>query len=188
MRRTVVAIAAVGIAVGAAACSPSGTHQGTQSPAAQPSGGSGVTGTWTVTSCQVDVTYIDDTNMVDNYVPDTDANFQQHYADNSISGAAGLAVVITLVNDSGGPAPLPAGLVVSFTDQGGNYVGNPQTFNNANGTGYGAAIAHGHGSGEKFSASTLFDQGQAVAESPDLAAPVPQRPDLHCQVSRRPEQ
>jgi hypothetical protein len=188
MRRTVIAIAAAGIAVGAAACSTSGTHHGAQSPAAQPSGGSGATGTWTIASCQVDVTYTDDTNMVEYYLPDTDANFRQHNADNSISGAAGLAVVITLVNDSAGPAPLPTGLIVSFTDQGGNDVGNPQTFNNVNGTGYGAAIAHGHGSGEKFSAGTLFEPGQTVAESPDLAAPVPQQPGLNCHVSRRPGQ
>jgi hypothetical protein len=183
MRRTVIAIAAVGIAVGAAACSTSGTHRGAQSPGAKPSAGSGVTGTWTIASCQVDVTYLDDTNMVDYYVPDTDANFRQHYADNSISGAAGLAVVITLENDSAGPAPLPTGLLVSFTDQGGNDVGNPQTFNDVNGTGYGGAIAHGHGSGEKFTAGTLFEPGQTVAESPDLAAPVPQQPDLNCKVS-----
>jgi hypothetical protein len=134
------------------------------------------------------VTYIDDTNLVDYYVPDTDANFQQHYPDNNISDAAGLAVVITLVNNSGGPAPLPTSLVVTFTDQGGNQVGNPQTFNNANGTGYGAAIADGRGSGEKFSSSTRFDSGQTVAESPDLAAPVPQQPDLNCQVSHRTRQ
>ncbi len=185
MRRTVIAIAAVGIAVGAAACSTSGTHHGAHSPGAQPSGGSGVTGTWTIASCQVDVTYIDDTSTVDYYVPDTDANFRQHRTDNTVSGAGGLAVVITLVNDSGGPAPLPTGLVVSFTDQGGNHVGSPQTFNNANGTGYGGAIANGHGSGEKFSSSTRFDPGQTVAESPDLASPVPQQPDLTCQVSRR---
>jgi hypothetical protein len=129
------------------------------------------------------VTYIDDTNLVEYYVPDTAANFQQHYADNNVSGAASLAVVVTLVNHSGGPASLPTGLVVSFTDQGGNDVGDPQTFNNVNGTGYGAAIAHGHGSGEKFSATTLFEPGQTVAESPDLAAPVPQQPDLSCRAS-----
>jgi hypothetical protein len=184
MRRTVIAIAAVGIAVGAAACSASGTHRGAQSPGAKPSGDSGVTGTWTIASCQVDVTYLDDTNTVDYYVPDTDANFRQYYTDSTVSSAASLAVVITLVNNSGGPAPLPTGLIVSFTDQGGNQVGSPQTFNNANGTGYGAAIANGHGSGEKFSPSTRFDPGQTVAESPDLAAPVPQQPDLTCQVSR----
>ena len=183
MRRTVIAIAAAGIAVGAAACS-SGTHHGALSPAAQASGGSGVTGTWTIASCQVDVTYIDDTNMVQYYVPDTEANFRQHYAGNSISGAAGLAAVITLVNDSAGPAPLPTGLIVSFTDQGGNDVGTPQTFNNVDGTGYGAAIAHGHGSGEKFSATTLFDPGQTIAEAPDLTAPVPPQPGLSCHVRR----
>jgi len=80
--RTVVAIAAAGIAVGASACSTGSTNHG-----AQPSGG-GAAGAWTIDSCQVDVTYIDDTNAVDYYVPDTDANFQQHYADNKISGDA----------------------------------------------------------------------------------------------------
>jgi hypothetical protein len=157
--------------MGAAACSTSGTHHGARSHA----------GTWTIGSCQVDVTYIDNANAVDHYVPDTDANFQQHYADNRNSGDAGLAVVITLVN-SGGPASLPTGLVVSFTDQRGNHVGRPQAFNNANGTGYGPAVANGHGSGEVFSSGTVFGPGQRVAESPDIGASVPQRPDLNCQV------
>jgi hypothetical protein len=132
----------------------------------------------------VDVTYIDETSAVDYYVPDTAANFQRHYADNTISGAAGLAVVITLVNNTGEKASLPTGLVVSFTDQSGNEVGSPLTFNNSNGTGYGPAVANGHGSGEVFSAKTLFDRGQAVAESPDIGASLPPRPDLSCRVRK----
>ncbi len=131
------------------------------------------------------MTYIDYAKTVDYYVPDTGANFRQHYADNNISGRAGLAVVVTLVNDTGGPASLPTGLVVSFTDQSGSYVGSPRAFNNANGTGYGAAVANGRGSGEAFSSSTLFNPGQAVAESPDIGASVPQQPDLNCHVSQR---
>ncbi len=131
------------------------------------------------------MTYIDDANTVDYYVPDTGANFRRHFADNDIRGDAGLAVVITFVNDTGGPASLPTGLVVSFTDQSGRYAGSPQTFNNANGTGYGAAVADGRGSGEVFSSSTLFNPGQAVAESPDIGASVPQQPDLNCQVSHQ---
>ena len=168
VRRTVIALAAVGIAVSATACATSGK----------------LTGTWTIASCQVDVTYIDATNTVDHYVPDTDANFKQHFAGNNISGEASLAAVITLVNHTGGPAALPTGLVVSFTDQNGNLVGSPQPFNKANGTGYGAAIAHGQGSGEVFSPRTRFSAGQTVAESPDIRA-VPQHPDLNCHVSRR---
>jgi hypothetical protein len=130
------------------------------------------------------VTYIDDTNAVDYYVPDTDANFQRHYAANAVGSAAGLAVVITLVNNTGEKASLPTGLVVSFTDQNGNYVGTPLTFNNRNGTGYGPAIANGHGSGEAFSSSTLFNPGQAVAESPDIGASLPLQPDLNCHASQ----
>jgi len=56
-------IAAFGIAVGASACSSSGARHG--APATP--------GTWTVASCQVDVTYIDETNTVEKYVPDIDA-------------------------------------------------------------------------------------------------------------------
>jgi hypothetical protein len=130
------------------------------------------------------VTYIDDANAVDYYVPDTGANFRQHYAGDT-SGDASLAVVITFVNDTSGPAALPTGLVVSFTDQRGSYVGRPVAFNNADGTGYGGAIANGRGSGEVFSSGTLFGPGQAVAESPDIGATVPPRPDLNCQVSQR---
>ena len=130
------------------------------------------------------MTYIDDANAVEYYVADTDANFRRHYAANGISGDAGLAVVITLVNDTGGRASLPTGLAVSFTDKRGSHVGSPQTFNNANGTRYGAAVADGRGSGETFSSSTLFNPRQAVAESPDIGASVPQQPDLTCQVGR----
>jgi hypothetical protein len=185
MRLAVIAVATLGITMGAAACSASGTHHSAHRRAGTPSpGGGGVTGTWTIVSCQVDVTYIDNANAVDHYVPDTDANFQQHYARSHNSGDAGLAVVITFVN-RGGPASLPTGLVVSFTDQSGMHVGKPRTFNNANGTGYGPAVANGHGSGEVFSSGTLFNPGQTVAESPDIGASVPQRPDLKCRVSRR---
>ncbi len=127
------------------------------------------------------MTYLDDVNAVDYYIPDTSANFRQRYLDNKVSGDAGLAFVITLVNKTGGPAPLPTGLVVSFTDQNGSHVGRPQTFNNPDGTRYGAAVAYGRGSGETFSSGTLFNPGQAVAESPDIAS-VPRRPDLHCRV------
>lgn len=95
------------------------------------------------------------------------------------------AVVVTFVNNTGGLASLPTGLVVSFTDQSGNYVGNPQTFDNTNGSGYGAAVVNGQGSGEAFSSGTLFRQGQAVTESPDIGASVPQQPDLNCQVSQQ---
>jgi hypothetical protein len=174
--RTVSALTAVAIAMAAAACGTSGTHHRARDH--------GVTGTWTIASCHVDVTYIDDTNTVDYYVPDTDGNFRHYYADNNIVGAAGLAVVITFVNDTGGPARLPIGLKVSFTDRGGNYVGNPQAINSKNGTGYGPAVVHGHGSGEVFSSGTIFSQGERVAESPDIGASVPQQPDLNCQVSR----
>lgn len=131
------------------------------------------------------MTYLDEVNTLDYYVPDTSANFRQHYLDNRASGDAGLAVVIRLVNDTGGPAPLPTGLVVYFTDQSGSHVGSPQAFNNPDGTRYGAAVAHGRGPGETFSPGTLFNPGQAVAESPDIGASVPQKPDLHCRVSRR---
>lgn len=172
LSRAVVAIAAAGFVAGAAACSSG----------AQPAGG-GVKGTWTIASCQVDVTYLDDTNAVDYFVPDTDANFQQHYVKNKISGDAALAVVVQLANKTGSQAALPTGLVVTFTDQSGKHVGNPQTFNNVNGTGYGPAVANGRGSGEKFSATTRFNPGQTVAEAPDIAS-VPQLPGLHCQASR----
>lgn len=170
MRRTVIAVAAAGIIAGALACSARGAHHG-------------AAGTWAIVSCRVDVTYLDDANAVDYYVPDTGANFRQHYASNNVSGAASLAVVVTLVNNTAGPASLPTGLVVYFTDRSGNRVGKPQAFNNADGTGYGAAIANGRGSGEKFSASTKFNPGQRVAESPDVAA-VPPQPGLNCQVRR----
>jgi len=171
MRRALIAaIAAPGIASGAAACST--PH----------SAGSGVTGTWTIASCVVDVSYINATRAVDLYVPDTDANFQHYFVPNKASGAASVAVVITFVNTTGGPASLPTGLVVSITDQSGKYVGRPQTFNNTDGTGYGAAVAHGQGSGEVFSASTQFSPGQTVAETPDIGASLPQRPGLSCRV------
>jgi hypothetical protein len=130
------------------------------------------------------VTYLDDANAVDYYVPDTGASFRQHVGDSSASGAASLAVVVTLVNNTGSRASLPTGLIVSFTDHSGSKVGRPQTFNKADGTGYGAAIAHGRGSGEVFSAGTLFKPGQAVAESPDIGS-VPRQPSLNCEVSRR---
>ena len=175
MTRTVGAIAAAAIAIGAAACSTSGTHRHARDH--------GATGTWTIVSCQVDVTYIDETNTVERYVPDTDGNFQRHYAGNNIIGAAGMAVVITFVNNTGGPASLPSGLIVSFTDRSGNNVGKPQTVNNTNGTGYGPAVANGHGSGETFSSGTIFSQGETVAESPDIGVSVPRQPDLSCQLS-----
>jgi hypothetical protein len=182
MRRAVIAIAAAGIVMGAAACSasePSG-------PRPRPSGdGRDITRTWVIDSCQVDVTYIDDANAVDYYVPDNGANFRQHYKDNNQAGGASLAVVITLVNHTGGPASLPTGLVVSFTDQSGRPVGSPHAFNNADGTGYGAAVANGRGSGEVFSSGTLFSPGQAVAESPDIGAAVPRRPGLNCEVTQQ---
>jgi hypothetical protein len=178
MRHTVIAIAALGIAGSATACS-------TGAPGAQPSDGRAVTDSWTVASCQVDVTYIDETNTVEYYLPDTDANFRQHYADNKVSGDAGLAVVITFVNNTGRPAPLPIGPAVSFTDRSGTDVGSPLTFNNTNGTGYGRAVANGRGSGEAFSSSTLFNPAEKVAESPDLGLAVPQEPDLNCQASQQ---
>ena len=168
-QRTVIAIAAAGIAVGAAGCS---------------AGGGGGARPWTIASCQVDVTYVDQTTTIDYYVPDTDANFQQHYVHNQLSADAGMAVVITFVNKTGRRAALPTGLVVSFTDHSGNSAGDPQTFNNADGTGYGPAVVNGHGSGETFSASTLFNPGWTVAESPDIGASVPHLPDLNCRVSR----
>ena len=131
------------------------------------------------------MTYLDDANAVDYYVPDTSANFRQHYAGGNASIGSGLAVVVTFVNHTGRPASLPAGMVVSFTDAGGSHVGNPQAFNNADGTRYGGAVAHGRGSGEVFSAGTLFRPGQSVAESPDIGSSVPQQPDLNCEVSKR---
>lgn len=192
IRTTVIAIAAAGIMVGAAACSASGTHHGARGhspsgqPGAQPSGGGrGVTGTWSVVSCQVDVEYIDEATTADYYVPDTGSNFRQHYAGNNVSGGASVAVVVTLVNHTGSKASLPTGLVVSFTDQSGSHVGGAQNFNNANGTGYGAAVAHGRGSGEVFSSTTLFNAGQTVAESPDIGTSVPQRPNLNCQARQQ---
>ena len=190
MRRAVVAIAAAGMVAGAAACSVNPAHHGP----AQHGGpaqhhraarhGEGVEGSWAVVSCHVDVTYTDNATTVDYYLPDTGTNFRRHFAHDN-SDNASLAVVITLVNHTGGPASLPTGLVVSFTDRNGNRVGTPQSFNNADGTGYGAAIANGRGSGEVFSAGTKFSPGQTVAESPDISAPVPQQPDLNCQVSRQ---
>ena len=180
-RRAVqIAIAAAGIGFCAAACGSS--HQGSSQPSG--AGGTAVGGTWTIASCAVDVSYIDDTNTVQYYLPDTDANFQQYYTPNKASGVADMAVVVTLVNSTGGGASLPTGLVVSFTDASGNSVGSPQTFNNTNGTGYGAAITNGHGSGEAFSASTLFGLGERVAESPDIGGLVPAQPDLSCSVRR----
>ena len=177
MRRTVITIAAVGIALAATSCSTTEAHH-----RARPGG---VTGAWAIRSCQVDLEYVDQATTVDYYVPDTSANFRQHHAGNKVSGDANLAVVVTLVNHTGGPASLPTGLVVSFTDQGGRRVGHPQAFNKANGTGYGAAVADGKGSGEVFSSGTRFSAGQAVAESPDIATSVPPRPDLNCQVSQQ---
>ena len=181
MRQVVIAIVAAGIVAGAAACSASGTTSG---PSAQPSssGSTAVKVSWAIVSCQVYVEYLDNATTVDHYVPDTGANFRQRYAGNNVG--ASLAAVVTLVNHSDGPAPLPTDLVVSFTDHTGRHVGSPQTFNKANGTGYGGAVAHGRGSGEKFSATTLFNPGQAVAESPDLGA-VPPKPDLNCQASKQ---
>jgi hypothetical protein len=130
------------------------------------------------------VEYVDETNAVDHYVPDTGANFRHHFADGTAGGNANLTVVVTLVNHTGGAASLPTGLVVSFTDRSGSHVGSPQTFNKMNGTGYGAAVARGRGSGEVFSSGTQFSPGQVVAESPDIGTAVPLKPDLNCQVSR----
>jgi len=127
------------------------------------------------------VTYISDTNTADNYVPDTDANFQQFFVPNQASGLAGMAVVITFVNTTAGRTSLPTGLVVSFTDQSGNSVGKPQSFNSP----YGSAVTNGQGSGEAFSSSTLFNPGQKVAESPDLGSSVPRLPGLSCSVSQQ---
>ena len=191
MRRVVVVVAAAGIVAGTAACSTSGTQSqpsGGQPSGSQssrpPTGGGRATGTWAIGSCQVDVEYVDEANAVDHYVPDTGANFRHHFADSKVSGNANLAVVVTLVNHTGGAASLPTGLVVSFTDQSGSHVGSPQTFNKANGTGYGAAVAGGRGSGEVFSSGTQFSPGQAVSESPDIGASVPHKPGLNCEVSR----
>jgi hypothetical protein len=191
MRRVVVAVAAAGIVAGAVACSasgsqsqPSGGQPSGGQPSGQPTGDGRATGTWAIGSCQVDVEYVDETNAVDHYVPDTGANFRHHFADSNVSGNANLAVVVMLVNHTGGAASLPTGLVVSFTDRSGSHVGSPQTFNKANGTGYGAAVAHGRGSGEVFSSGTQFSPGQAVAESPDIGGSVPPKPGLNCQVSR----
>jgi hypothetical protein len=189
--RRVVAVAAAGIVAGATACSASGTQSrpsggqpSRSQPSGQPTGGGRATGTWAIGSCQVDVEFVDETNAVDHYVPDTGANFRHHFAGSNAGGNANLAVVVMLVNHTGGAASLPTGLVVSFTDQSGNHVGRPQTFNKANGTGYGASVAHGRGSGEVFSSGTQFSPGQAVAESPDIGASVPPKPGLNCQVSR----
>ena len=184
MRRVVIAVVTLGITMGAAACSTSGTHHSAHSRAGTPSpGGGGVTGTWTIVSCQVDVTYIDDATTAEYYVRDTGANFRQHYADNKVSGNASLAVVITFVNHTGGQASLPTGLVVSFTDRTGSRVGRPQTFNEVDGTRYGAAVANRRESGEVFSPTTLFNPGQSVAESPDIGPSVPRKPNLNCQVN-----
>ncbi|HXS61878.1 MAG TPA: hypothetical protein VN767_03340 [Streptosporangiaceae bacterium] len=177
MKRVVIAIVAAGIVAGAASCGTNGTTSPPSGARSRP-----VKVSWAIVSCQVYVEYLDNATTVDHYVPDTGVNFRQHYAGNNAS--ASLAAVVTLVNHSDGPAPLPTGLVVSFTDHTGRHVGSPQTFNNADGTGYGGAVAHGRGSGEKFSATTLFNPGQAVAESPDLGA-VPPKPDLNCQASKQ---
>ena len=169
VKRAVIATtAAAEIAITAGACGGS-------------PGGGRVPGSWTIASCQIDVTYIDVTNTADDYVPDTDANFQRYYRPNQASGAAGLAVVVTFVNKTGRAASLPAGLVVSFTDRTGKLVGNPQRFNGP----YGSAVTNGRGAGETFSASTLFNPGQTLAESPDIGASVPRQPDLSCTVSQR---
>ena len=165
---------------------PSGSQPSGSQPSGPPTGGGRATGTWAIGSCQVDVEYVDETNAVDHYVPDTGANFRHHFAGGNAGGNASLAVVVTLVNHTGGAASLPTGLIVTFTDQGGSRVGSPQTFNKANGTGYGAAVAGGRGSGEVFSSGTQFSPGQVVAESPDIGASVPPKPDLNCQVSRPP--
>lgn len=173
MRRTVIAAAAAaGIGITAGACGSPAHHGG------QLSGDAGGR-TWTIGSCQVDVTYISDTNPADYYVPDSDANFRQYFVPNQASGAAGMAVVITFVNNTGGQASLPTGLFVSFTDRNGNSVGNPQRFNSP----YGSAVTNGLRSGETFSSSTLFSPGQTVTESPDLGASVPPQSDLSCSVS-----
>lgn len=127
------------------------------------------------------MTYISETNPADYYVPDTDANFQRYFVPNQASGTAGIAVVVTFVNNTGGRASLPTGLVVSFTDQRGNVVGDPQSFNSP----YGSAVSDGRRAGEAFSASTLFSAGETVAESPDIGASVPQRPGLSCRVSHQ---
>jgi hypothetical protein len=136
---------------------------------------------WTITSCQVDVTYVSDTDTADYYVTDTDANFRQYFVPNQASGTAGIAVVVTFVNNTGGPASLPAGLIVSFTDHNGNVVGKPQGFNGP----YGSAVTDGRGSGEAFSSSTHFGPGQTVAESPDIGVSVPRQAELSCRVSQR---
>jgi hypothetical protein len=178
--------------VGATACSASGTHHaaGGHAPSGQPGpqssgGGRSATGTWSIGSCQVDVEYLDNATTADRYVPDTSSNFRQRFAGTNVSGGASMAVVVTLVNHTGSKASLPTGLVVSFTDQSGSHVGSAQSFNNADGTGYGAAVAHGRGSGEKFSSTTLFNAGQTVSESPDIGTSVPQRPNLNCQASQQ---
>jgi hypothetical protein len=171
-------MAAAGLVLAATSCNATGAAHHRAQP-------SGVTGAWTIRSCQVDLEYVDQATTVDYYVPDTSANFRQHHAGSKVGGDANLAVVITLVNQTGGPASLPTGLVVSFTDRSGRQVGSPQAFNRTNGTGYGAAIAHGRGSGEVFSSGTHFSAGQAVAESPDIGTSVPPRPDLNCQVSKQ---
>jgi hypothetical protein len=164
MKRAVIAAtAAAGIGITAGSCSGS--------PA----------GRWAIASCRVDVTYIDDANAADYYVPDTAANFQQYFVPNQANGVASIAVVVTFINNTGRPASLPTGLVVSFTDQTGKFVGSPQSINGP----YGSAVTNGHGSGEAFSSSTLFNPGQAVAESPDIGASVPRQPNLSCSVSRR---
>jgi hypothetical protein len=177
MRRIAIAMTAAVVVLAATACSSTEAHQQDRP--------TGVTGTWAVRSCQVDLEYVDQATTSDHYVPDTGANFRKHHAGSKVGGDPNLAVVITFVNRTGGPASLPTGLVVSFTDQNGRPVGSPQAFNRADGTGYGAAVAHGRGSGEVFSAGTRFNAGQTVAESPDLTTSVPQQPDLTCQVSRR---
>lgn len=182
MRQAFIAVAAAGIVVGAAACSASRTQP--------PSAGRSSTshshpGGMAVVSCRVVVTYLDTANTVARYVPDTGANFRRHFTKASVSENASLAVVVTFVNHTSGPASLPTGLVVSFTDRSGSHVGRPQAFNKKNGTGYGGAVAHERGSGEVFSATTFFSPGQTVTESPDIVASLPQQPGLNCDVSQQ---
>jgi hypothetical protein len=178
MRRAGVAVAAAGIVLGATACGGSRTQppSGGRSPASHPGG-------MAVVSCRVVVTYLDSANTVAYYLPDTGANFRRHFARNNVSANASLAVVVTFVNHTSGPASLPTGLVVSFTDRSGSHVGLPRTFNKEDGTGYGGAVAHERGSGEVYSATTFFNPGQTVTESPDIGASLPRQPDLNCDVS-----
>lgn len=59
VRRAIIAVAAAGIVAGTAACSASGAHHG----------GGGLKGRWAIGSCQVVVTYLDEVNTLDYYVP-----------------------------------------------------------------------------------------------------------------------